>query len=156
MMALLWRMRLSNGLGISIEKVLSQIDENQKKHSQRCIIEVEGSRVGECSYRLAEDHAEIGIKICDASYQNRGLGSKILKMLIVFLFTDEIINTKMILDKIILDTNAKNLRAQHVYEKLGFRKLRINTDIWKDQLGEMQSSVDYEMTREEYQQQDYA
>ena len=44
-----------------------------------------------------------------------------------------------------LDTNLKNERAQHVYEMLGFRKLRVNIDSWEDQLGELQSSVDYEL-----------
>ncbi|MBO4685706.1 MAG: GNAT family N-acetyltransferase [Lachnospiraceae bacterium] len=48
-------------------------------------------------------------------------------------------------EKIVLDTNLKNERAQHVYEMLGFRKLRVNIDSWRDQLGELQSSVDYEL-----------
>ena len=47
--------------------------------------------------------------------------------------------------KIILDTNLRNKRAQHVYESLGFRKLRINVDAWNDQLGQPQTSVDYEL-----------
>jgi RimJ/RimL family protein N-acetyltransferase len=47
--------------------------------------------------------------------------------------------------KIILDTNRNNLRAQHVYEKLGFQKLSVNVDAWKNQLGELQSSIDYEL-----------
>ena len=53
-------------------------------------------------------------------------------------------------ERIILDTNLQNERAQHVYEKLGFHKLRINRNAWKDQSGQLQSSVDYEMTREAY------
>ena len=52
--------------------------------------------------------------------------------------------------KIILDTNLKNERAQHVYEMLGFRRLRVNIDSWEDQLGVMQSSVDYELTPEDF------
>lgn len=52
--------------------------------------------------------------------------------------------------KIILDTNLSNRRAQHVYEKLGFRKLRGNVNSWKNQLGELQSSVDYEMTKTDF------
>ena len=48
-------------------------------------------------------------------------------------------------EKIVLDTNLQNKRAQHVYESLGFRKLRVNIDSWKDQLGNRQSSVDYEL-----------
>jgi len=53
-------------------------------------------------------------------------------------------------EKIVLDTNLKNKRAQHVYEKLGFRKTGTNINAWKDQIGELQSSVDYELLKEDY------
>jgi RimJ/RimL family protein N-acetyltransferase len=52
--------------------------------------------------------------------------------------------------RIILDTNLNNLRAQHVYESLGFRKLRVNENSWQDQLGVWQSSVDYELTKDAF------
>ena len=64
-------------------------------------------------------------------------------MLITALFANQY-------EKIILDTNLLNTRAQHVYEKLGFTKLRINHDAWKDQLGISQSSVDYEMNKQNF------
>lgn len=32
--------------------------------------------------------------------------------------------------KIILDTNLNNTRAQHVYEKLGFKKVRVKIRAW--------------------------
>ena len=86
-----------------------------------------------------EGSAEIGIKICDFSLHDRGLGKILLSMLISSLFND------MGYKKIILDTNMNNKRAQHVYEELGFRKLRIRENSWKNQLGELQSSIDYEM-----------
>ena len=47
--------------------------------------------------------------------------------------------------KIIFDTNLTNTRAQHVYEKLGFKKIGIKNNSWKNQLGELQSSVDYKL-----------
>ena len=53
-------------------------------------------------------------------------------------------------DKIVLDTNLNNKRAQHVYELLGFKKLRVNIDSWTDQLGQKQSSVDYELYKENF------
>ncbi len=100
------------------------------------------------SYRNKSDHiAEIGIKICETDYQEKGLGRICLSLLIKELF-------RMGYQKIVLDTNEKNLRAQHVYELLGFRKLRINKDSWKDQLGNPQSSVDYELLPEGFN--DYA
>jgi RimJ/RimL family protein N-acetyltransferase len=133
-----------NGLGISVEKIVEQLSfDNDRK--RRLIIELEGHPIGEMSYRTpVENTAEIGIKICDASQRNKGYGSIYLKMLMAYLFTD------LNYGRIILDTNLENERAQHVYEKLGFTRLRINRNAWKDQSGQMQSSVDYEMTREAY------
>ncbi|MBI9045615.1 MAG: GNAT family N-acetyltransferase [Anaerolineaceae bacterium] len=138
------------GLGTTIEAVKSGIKEKQNSLAQRCIIEVSNQRIGECNYNLKDNQAEIGIKLCDDSFQNRGLGTKVLKMLIEFLFTDKNIANAYNLEKIILDTNAKNTRAQHVYEKLRFRKVRTNIDVWRDQLGELQTSIDYEMTIEDF------
>lgn len=139
------------GLNQSIEETIAQIKEIEIRLSQRCIIEVNGIRIGELSYGIGGGFAEIGIKICETSYQNCGIGTKLLKMLIEFLFTDDAINTKVKIEKIILDTNLKNKRAQHIYEKIGFIKLRVKKDAWENQIGEMQSSVDYEMTREQFQ-----
>ncbi len=136
-----------NGLGQSREETLRQIARNEAGLSQRCIIEIGGALAGEMNYRLAENEAEIGIKICEAAYQNRGFGSRLLAMLIQFMFTDRAINEPQKLEKICLDTNLRNERAQHVYEKLGFDRLRVNENAWRDQLGAWQSSVDYEMTR---------
>ena len=52
--------------------------------------------------------------------------------------------------KIVLDTNLKNKRAQHVYERLGFQKVDVRIDAWIDQVGEKQSVVDYELTKEHF------
>ena len=65
-------------------------------------------------------------------------------MLIDFLFT------KLQYQKIILDTNLKNERAQHVYEQLGFRKVQVRENSWRNQLGELQSSVDYELLPDDF------
>ena len=122
-----------NGLGTTEEKVISGLNEG------RLVIEEAGRLIGECSYRhVGENTAEIGIKICETDCQNRGVGRVVLSMLIGWLFDNG--NTK-----IVLDTNLTNKRAQHVYESLGFCKLRTNIDSWTDQLGEKQSSVDYEL-----------
>ena len=51
---------------------------------------------------------------------------------------------------IFLDTNLNNTRAQHVYEKLGFKRIAIHCDSWKNQLGELQSTVDYELTKGDF------
>lgn len=65
-------------------------------------------------------------------------------MLIFSLFKD------MGYKKIILDTNVNNKRAQHVYEELGFKKLRVRENSWKNQLGELQSFIDYEMNQGDF------
>jgi len=139
-----------NGLNTTLEKVEARINVNNDGLSQLCIMEVNDVRIGECHYRLHDNIANIGIKICDFPFQNKGLGTMILSMLINFLFTDNAINNSMILDKIALDTNLNNIRAQHVYEKLGFKKIRTNIDSWEDQVGQLQSFLDYELTRDDY------
>lgn len=133
-----------NGIGTSENIVVALIKANNDLN-RRLIIEFENKPIGEMSYRTPEEKiAEIGIKICDTSQQNRGFGSRSLKMLMSHICMN------MEYDKIILDTNLKNERAQHVYETLGFRKVKTNMDAWKNQLGELQSSIDYEMLKEEY------
>lgn len=133
------------GLGISeaqvIEKILAETDDTTRRH----MIVSDGLAVGEMNYRqLDADTCEIGIKICEKDRQNRGMGRVVLSMFIDGLFHQRGYK------KILLDTNLNNLRAQHVYELLGFRKLRVNMDSWKDQLGRTQSSVDYELTEEHF------
>lgn len=133
-----------NGLGTTVEKEAKTLLLQKDEISRRHMIEYDGQPIGEMNYRnMGEGVAEIGIKICESSMQNRGLGKIILTMFIEGLF--DILGY----EKIILDTNTNNLRAQHVYEQLGFRKLRVNVDSWVDQLGRKQSSVDYELLRGE-------
>ena len=127
-----------NGLGTTKEKVIEGLGNG------RMVIEESDRLIGECIYRnVADGVAEIGIKICETDCQNRGVGRKVLSMLIGRLFKNGY-------SKIVLDTNLTNTRAQHVYESLGFRKVRTNIDSWKDQLGGLQSSVDYELVETDF------
>ena len=126
------------GLGTTVEKVIAGLGNG------RLILEENERLIGEACYRkVGEGIAEIGIKICETDCQNRGLGRVILSMLIAWLFEQGY-------EKIVLDTNLTNLRAQHVYESLGFQKLRVNIDSWTDQLGNKQSAVDYELTEDNF------
>ncbi len=130
------------GIGTTVPAV---IDNLAAENNHVLMLKIDGEPVGEMNYRtVAEDSVEIGIKICDPARQEKGYGTGFLKMLIEFLFL------QLGYQKIILDTNLKNTRAQHVYEKIGFRKVAVHLDSWKNQLGEPQSSVDYHLTREEY------
>ena len=132
------------GLGITPEEIEAKISTDSDDTRRRLILEYRGRAVGEMSYRAVDGNAaEIGIKICEAEYRERGIGRAALSMLVRQLFS-------MGYARIALDTNLKNTRAQHVYELLGFRKLRVNVDSWKDQLGAPQSSVDYELLPEDF------
>lgn len=136
------------GLGTTADAVKEQIEDKQTgnlSNNQRHIIIYKSKPIGEMNYRQVDiDTCEIGIKICDFSMQNKGLGKIILSMFISALFNE------FGYRKIILDTNLKNQRAQHVYEQLGFKKIRINESSWRNQLGLLQSSVDYELTRDSF------
>ena len=126
------------GLGTTVEKVIAGLGNG------RLVLEGNERLIGEACYRkVGEGIAEIGIKMCETDCQNRGLGRIILSMLISWLFEQGV-------EKIVLDTNLTNLRAQHVYESLGFQKLRVNIDSWTDQLGNKQSAVDYELTEDNF------
>ena len=126
------------GLGTTVEKVIAGLGNG------RLVLEENERLIGEACYRkVGEGIAEIGIKICETDCQNRGLGRVILSMLISWLFAQGF-------EKIVLDTNLTNKRAQHVYESLGFQKLRVNIDSWTDQLGNKQSAVDYELTEDNF------
>lgn len=139
------------GLGQSLEKTLEQIKENDNHFSQLCMLEIDSIPVGEMSFHLLEDGiAEIGIKICNENCQNRGAGTGFLNMMLMYLFEDGELNEQYPVEKIILNTNLKNERAQHVYEKIGFIRMGVKYHAWKDQLGQWQDSVDYEMTRQCY------
>ena len=145
-----------NGLGTSEEKVQKQIAADNDDTRRHLVIWYDGNRIGEMSYANLGDSleetgedtienrtADIGIKICNSTFQEKGLGKIVLSMLIRELFSRGY-------TKIVLDTNLKNKRAQHVYERLGFQKVNIRMDAWIDQVGEKQSVVDYELTKEHF------
>lgn len=137
-----------NGLGTTEEAIREKLQTNttgQTAGNHRHMILWGDKPIGEMNYsEVSADTCEIGIKICDFSMQNKGLGKKILSLFIRTLFDE------LGYRRIILDTNLNNLRAQHVYESLGFRKLRVNENCWQDQLGVWQSAVDYELTKDAF------
>ena len=135
-----------NGIGETPDRIRESLaDDNDETH-RRHIIELNGKPAGEMNYRNKGNKvAEIGIKICDFGRQEKGYGTTLLSIFIDALFT------YYGYEKIILDTNTKNERAQHVYEeKLGFRRIGIRKNSWRDQLGELQSAVDFELTKDSW------
>jgi len=132
------------GLNTTAEDIEKQISNDNDDTKRRLIIEYQSCSIGEMSYyNKGNQTVEIGIKICNPNYQEKGLGRVILSMLIKRLFS-------LGYQKIILDTNTKNSRAQHVYELLGFQKIRVNENSWTNQVGEIQSSIDYELVPENF------
>lgn len=134
-----------DGLHTTVEEIKKQIMAESDDITRRHIILYEDKPIGEMNYRnLGNKICEIGIKICEREMQNRGLGKIILSLFIDGLFHE------LGYEKILLDTNVKNTRAQHVYEQLGFRKVRTNVDAWKDQHGIPQSSIDYKLIIDQF------
>lgn len=125
-----------NGLGTTVQAIEEQIAKSTRT-KRLMILEIDNRPAGELCYEGVENcTAKIGIKICEVSNQEKGYGKKLLSMLIRQLFS-------MGYEKIVLDTNLENTRAQHVYEALGLRKMGVRHDCWKNQLGQLQSVVDY-------------
>jgi len=96
------------------------------------IIEVAGEKVGGMDFHnMGNRIAQISIEIM-AEMRNLGYGTRFLSMLIDELFFN------MGFERIILDVALDNHRARHVYEKLGFRIIRL-----KEESG----TADYELTK---------
>ncbi len=130
-----------NGLYTNTEKIIQELSTDSDDTYRRLITETSDIAVGEMSYRNKGNNiAQIGIKIYDFSKQGKGYGTLFLQMLISALFANGYETIRLV-------TNVNNTRAQHVYEKLGFKKLRVNLNAWKNQLGELQSSIDYELLK---------
>jgi len=134
-----------DGIKTSEEVIAQSLLKDTDEVHRRLILMVDEVAIGEMNVRNMGDHtAEIGIKICDFSRHNQGLGKKFLSMLIQFLFEE------MGYKRIILDTNVKNLAAQRVYGSLGFTNLGVRENAWEDQRGELQSSIDYQLIPEDF------
>lgn len=137
-----------NGIQTDKVRLAHEIDiQNQVENAAdvRWILEENGTPIGEMSHHpVFPGVFIIGIKICAENSRGQGIGSKAIQLLLMHLFDT------LHADKVILDTNLNNTGAQRFYERLGFTRLRVNENHWKDQLGRWQSSVDYEMERDTF------
>ncbi len=133
------------GTGEKAQDIAQKIQQDSDDTHRRLIIELDSAPIGEMSYyNLGNQTAEIGIKICDFSKQNKGLGKILLSMLFTALFDE------MNYETILINTNLKNERARHVYECLGATQVGIRIDAWRNQLGELQSTVDYRLGKNNF------
>ncbi len=135
------------GIEIDESDLVKRLEKQQtsiRGHNHLFIIMFSKRPIGEMNVNYREHEAEIGIKICEAIHQNKGLGRQALKCLISFIFDNKAI------DRIVLDTNFANKRARHVYESLGFVSKGIRYQAFEDQLGVKQDVIDYILSREHY------
>ncbi|MDR2102775.1 MAG: GNAT family N-acetyltransferase [Treponema sp.] len=131
-----------DGINTTEEKIIQQISEETDDTTRRWIIEINNEPSGEMNYRNKGDNtAEIGIKICDLNKQEKGYGTRLLKMFIKYLFEH------LGYEKIILDTKINNKRAQHVYETIGFKKIGMNEDAINYELTKTPAAGGQEMVR---------
>ncbi|MCL2855871.1 MAG: GNAT family N-acetyltransferase [Defluviitaleaceae bacterium] len=132
-----------NGLPVTDEEIKNKFKQWNGKHGL-LILEADHVPIGEMSYNSKGNGiAQIGIKICVQEMQSKGYGSRYLSLLIDELF-------KRGYNQIVLDTNAKNTSAQRTYEKLGFKKVGVRENSWKNQLGELQTSIDYKLDKSDW------
>lgn len=125
-----------HGIGTDADTVLKQL---LNSDTHRFIIEWKGVPIGEMCYReSAPATAEIGIKICNPAYQNRGLGKTLLRLFIDALF-------KQGFSCIEVSTMLSNRRAQHVYEQLGFTEKTLVKDGWSAPDGTVCSYLEYKL-----------
>ena len=123
-----------DGINTTVEKIEKQISQETDETIRRFIIEIDNEPSGEMNYKnKGENVVEIGIKICNFNNQEKGYGTKIIKMFMEYLFGE------LKYDKIVLDTKLNNKRAQHVYEKIGFIQTKIDED-----------AIYYELLKEKY------
>ncbi|MEA4811014.1 MAG: GNAT family protein [Anaerolineaceae bacterium] len=135
--------------GLSEEAVLEGL-KTQQAGKETCLIAFEGKPIGECSYALKPGHASMGINICVRKYQNKGLGTRMLKDFLRFLFTDKELRSIQAVDRIQIEVNPKNKRACHVFEKLGFLCVKTEKNARKDLLGKTQALATYSLSWERY------
>lgn len=75
------------GLGTTAAQIAQQIAADTDATRRRLMVEYKGIPIGEmCFYVSDNTKYEIGIKICEPQYQEKGLGRVILSMLIGELF----------------------------------------------------------------------
>lgn len=134
-----------DGTGETVEEIKESISRDADDTHRRLIMELDETPIGEMSYEnLGDGRAEIGIKICDTSKQEKGYGRILLSMLFRELFHG------MGYRAIVISTDVENRRAQHVYELLGARKVKTMENAWRDPAGRLHSFIEYEVEEKQF------
>lgn len=128
-----------NGLGISEREIEVQIANDSDDTKRRLMVEYQGKAFGEMVYSVYDHvNVKIGFNFCEKAFRGNKLGRIVLSMLI-----DELFHRGA--KKIFLDTNLHNTQAQYVYDILGFKRVGIRENAWRNQVGELQTFLDYEL-----------
>lgn len=103
----------------------------KKENINACFIEFKNQPIGYIQYfnikpyeknyemKNTKDIWAIDLWIGEVEYWDKGIGSKTLKLLGNYIFKN------LMAKKIIIDPHTANPRAIHVYEKVGFKKVKI-------------------------------
>ncbi len=134
-----------DGIGQSLGETREDIRRSLTRGGWLCIMEAHGFPIGECSLRIQDGQGMPGWKICEAAWQNQGLGPRFIAMSMDHYFDQpglQVVRWDAMLD---------NLRAQRVYERLpGVKRLGEKENVWRDQLGVWRGHVLYELTKEDW------
>lgn len=136
------------GLKTDIDKLCKRIDKQHEQiQSSDLLMIIEHANygpIGEMNYRLKDQGVyEIGIKICDFHLHRKGYGKIAIALLVKHLFQE----IKAM--KIVLSTNLTNKQAQAFYKALGFKQTHIEKDAWIDQIGQKQSAVYFQLSKDD-------
>lgn len=111
---------LNNTLG---EKFLYQ-EFTENDYSKYYVYELNKQIIGYIGYRYFDDSAEMMNFVVAKTHQNHGYGLELLNYSLNDL-------TNMDVRIITLEVRESNIRAQHVYEKVGFIKSHIRKSYYK-------------------------
>lgn len=116
----------------NLESVKAKFFSGQDTHIQRCIVEyndipigfvqfypLEDTEKGKYGYPLEQQVYGMDQFIGEPQYQGKGLGTQLIRLVI------EYITQELKIPTIIMDPRVDNVRAIHVYEKCGFRKIKV-------------------------------
>ena len=141
------------GLNITLPSVRKTINQSNRKDAKNpryfyaICDKTSGKPIGEISYDQTDakkGERRIGMKICEADYQGKGLGKEALHALIKHLFETVKVHT------IFIDTLHTNTRAQALYEGVGAIKTDVKKAYWTNPEGTVYDAIFYKLTREDY------
>ena len=125
-------------------KQIKEIIAKKNANNELLIMELNEIPFGEISFKIEDNIASFGIKICVKTLRGKGIGQALLTTLFLYLFERNISLIKC-------DTNLKNIGAQNFYQnKMHMRKSKTIENCWTNQIGELQSTAFFEITKDEF------